>query len=141
MIAGTLCYGPMDRLIGSRKWVILPGHLICGLLCLLLAWVAPQSAVLSVGLMAAIGFFGASFPMIIAHARSFFPAHLTGRGVTLLNLFGIGGAGIMQFVTGPIHSHYAVSSATTGYSVLFAFFGVLLLIGAVIYLFSQDSMD
>ena len=98
---------------------------------------------ISIALMAAIGLFGSSFAVLIAHARSFFPPHLTGRGVTLLNLFGIGGAGIMQSFSGRVHGA-ALAGATDAaqpYQSLFMFFGVAILIGVSIYLFSQDRTD
>ena len=34
--------------------------------------------------------------------QKFFPEHLTGRCVTLLNMFAIGGAGLFQFLSGKI---------------------------------------
>ena len=46
-------------------------------------------------LLAGVGFFGSSFGMVIAHGRAFFPPHLIGRGVTLLNLFGIAAVGLL----------------------------------------------
>ncbi|WP_377192027.1 MFS transporter [Ruegeria meonggei] len=141
MIAGTFAYGPLDRLLGTRKWVIFGGNALgaaaLGLLCL---WV--DAAVwVSVGLMAVIGFMGASFPVIMAHGRAFVPPHLVGRGMTLLNLFGIGGAGLAQFVTGRIHAGTVDISPTASYTAIFGFFAVTLAIGCVIYLFSRDSVD
>ncbi len=77
---------------------------------------------------------------MIAHARPFFPEHLTGRGVTLMNLFGIGGVGVMQFGSGPLHAAATASGGVeAGYAALFAFFGFAILAGCVIYLFSRDS--
>ena len=140
MIAGTLAYGPLDRLFGTQKWVCLIGNLICGLATVALAVLVGQGVGLSIALCALIGLFGSSFPMIVAHARGFMPPHLVGRGVTLLNLFGIGGVGVMQFGSGPIHA--AATSAggvQGGYATLFAFFGLSVLAGCVIYLFSRDS--
>jgi len=94
-----------------------------------------------VALCAAIGFFGASFPLIIAHSRAFFPPHLAGRGVTLMNMFGIGGVGAAQFGSGPLHSAVAATAgAPAAYATLFAVFGGLLLFGLAVYLFSRDSM-
>ncbi len=29
MIAGTLCYGPLDRIFNTQKWVVFTGNLIC----------------------------------------------------------------------------------------------------------------
>ena len=95
----------------------------------------------SVALLAAIGFFGSSFPQMIAHGRSFFPPHLLGRGVTLMNLFGIGGVGVLQTVSGRVHRATEPLPAEAPYQAIFLMFGVLLLIGCAIYLFSRDRTD
>ncbi|NCQ23854.1 MAG: MFS transporter [Rhodobacteraceae bacterium CG17_big_fil_post_rev_8_21_14_2_50_63_15] len=141
MIAGTLVYGPLDRLCNSRKWVIFIGNAMCATAALALMALPDKSLALSITLLAVIGFFGASFPVIVAHGRSFIPAHLAGRGVTLLNLFGIGGVGVAQFVSGPLFASAAAQTALAGYVALFALFGFALLFGLVIYLFSRDSMN
>ena len=140
MIAGNFIYGPLDRLFGTRKWVILAGNLLSGLACLSLGVRPAGTEWQAIALMAAIGLFGASFPVIIAHGRSFLPPQLVGRGVTLLNLFGIGGVGIMQFASGPTYRHLAAgaSDPATAYGHLFTLFGVLILAGCAGYLFSRD---
>ena len=140
MIAGTLTYGPLDRLVGSRKWVIFGGNAVAALaLAALIVW-PDRGLGLSVALLAVIGFAGASFPVIVAHGRAFIPAHLAGRGVTLLNLFGIGGVGVAQFVTGPLHASVAAQGAVAGHTAIFGLFAGALALGLVIYLFSRDSM-
>ncbi|WP_372887647.1 MFS transporter, partial [Shimia sp.] len=141
MIAGTLTYGPADRIFGTRKWVVLIGNAIVALACFALARWIDTGPVPAIAMMAAVGFFGASFPVIIAHARSFFPPHLTGRGVTLLNLFGIGGVGVMQPLSGKLHGALSETAPTLAYQSLFALFGALTLAGVFIYLFSQDRTD
>lgn len=141
MIAGTLAYGPLDRVFRSRKWVNFFGNLFA-LLAIAALWTWPdRSVALSVTLLAMVGFFGASFPMLVAHGRSFFPDHLAGRGVTLLNLFGIGGVGAAQFVTGPLHAAASQEGALAGYGAIFGFFALALLIGLCIYLFSRDNLN
>lgn len=140
MIAGNFAYGPMDRIFGTRKWVILFGNLLAaaGLLAL---WLAPDGDIWRTTLLiASVGFFGASFPLIMAHGRSFVPVHLTGRGVTLLNLFGIGGVGLMQFFSGRLHGSLldAGKSATESYGYVFLGLGLILLAGCAMYLFSRD---
>jgi hypothetical protein len=90
-------------------------------------------------MLAAIGFFGASFPMVIAHGRAFFPAHLVGRGVTLMNLFGIGATGLAQVFTG--HLKATAASPEAGYVAIFGFFAAAVLLGLAVYLFSQDRTD
>ncbi|TMM52421.1 MFS transporter [Sulfitobacter sabulilitoris] len=138
MILGTLAYGPLDRVFGSRKWVVVGGSVMT-IACLGVLTLLPAlGPVLSTGLLAGVGFFGAAYPMMVAHGRGFLPPHLVGRGVTLLNLFSIGGVGVMQFVSGRVHAD-VVAGGGAPYPVLFALFGGALLIGLVFYLFSRDS--
>lgn len=143
MIAGNFAYGPMDRLFGTRKWVIWGGN-FAGMLGLIgLALFPANGIVTATVLLAVVGFFGASFPMIVAHARGFFPPHLTGRGVTLVNLFSIGSVGLSQFATRPLFESFtaATNSPAEAYSLLFFFFAGLLAFGLVIYLFAKDRTD
>ena len=143
MIAGNLAYGPADRIFGTRKWVALGGNLAAAA-CLLALWGLPASGVLlSTALMAGLGFFGSSFPLLIAHGRSYFPPHLVGRGVSLLNLLAIGGAGLLQIASGRIHAGLSAAGAPPAetYGTLFAFFALLLLAGCAVYAFARDRMD
>lgn len=141
MIAGTFVYGPLDRILGTRKWVIFGGNLLSAIaLAVLCLWI-DQGVWTAVILLAIIGFTGATFPVIMAHGRAFVPAHLVGRGVTLLNLFGIGGVGVMQIVSGRLHEGATATTASAPYVIIFGFFAVTLVIGLVIYLFSRDSVD
>lgn len=141
MIAGTFCYGPLDRMLGTRKWVVFWGNCLVLVALVLLIVTIGRNPVLSVALMAAIGFLGGSFPVIMAHGRAFFPPHLTGRGVTLMNLFGIGGVGLTQVISGRIHAQTDAVTATAPYVAIFAFFAVAMAVGLVIYLFSRDRID
>lgn len=141
MIAGTFVYGPLDRMLGTRKWVAFWGNALgAGALVALCLWI-DSALILSIVLLAVIGFLGASFPVIMAHGRAFVPPHLVGRGVTLLNLFGVGGVGLAQFATGRIHAAAAGANPAAPYTAIFGFFAAALAIGCVIYLFSQDSVD
>ena len=141
MIAGTLSYGPLDRVFGTRKWVVFFGNLACTASLFLLVLTIDRNVFLSVGLIALIGFLGGSFPVIIAHGRSFFPPELVGRGVTLMNLFGIGGVGLMQFASGRVHETLTGATVTTPFVAIFLFFALVLLAGTLIYAFSRDSLD
>ena len=148
MVAGNFAYGPLDRILGTRKWLVFGGNALM-LACLMGLYVqAGVDSPLTLGLLAGVGFFGASFPMVMAHGRAFLPPHLVGRGVALINLFGIGAAGIMQIITGRLHAALTPSNGVlnsappaTPYAALFAFYAALLAAGLLIYLFAKDRTD
>jgi len=141
MVLGNFAYGPLDRLIGSRKWVVFGGNL-AAVACLLALWATPTAgAWQSVALLAGVGLFGASFPMIMAHGRAFFPPHLIGRGVTLMNLFAIASTGLAQIFTGWLHAAVPPPPAAAPYQALFLFFALALLAGVLIYAFAEDRTD
>jgi predicted MFS family arabinose efflux permease len=140
MVAGNFAYGPLDRVLNTRKWVILPGNLLAAA-CLLALWAWPSAGPwTAIALLAGLGFFGAAFGVVMAHGRAFFPAHLAGRGVTLLNLFGIGGAGVMQFASGRVFAAHPGPPAEA-YGAVFGLFALVLLAGCAVYLLSQDRTD
>lgn len=141
MVLGNFAYGPLDRMLGTRKWLIFGGNL-CVLLALAGLWAMPAAGGWStLLLLMAVGFFGASFPMVIAHGRALFPPHLVGRGVTLLNLFGLGAVGLAQVATGRIHAAADTADPAAPYAAIFAFFAVALSAGLVAYLFARDRTD
>ena len=139
MVVGNFVYGPIDRIVGSRKWGIFAGNLIVALLLLAFFLMPPDGFWIALAMFAAIGLFGASYPAVMAHGRAFLPPHLTGRGVTLLNLFGMGGAGVMLFASGPgyLRLSNALGSAPA-YGALFAIIGAIILFGLVAYIAAED---
>ncbi len=141
MVAGNFAYGPLDRIFGTRKWVVFWGNAL-GAVCLAALALRPDAGLWSAAaLLAGLGLFGSSFPAIMAHARAFVPPHLVGRGVTLVNMFGIGGAGILQFASGQAYRAASQGAVTPGapFTALFLFFLVPLLVGLALYLFSRDA--
>lgn len=148
MVAGNFAYGPLERLLGTRKWLVFGGNALM-LFCLVGLYLQVEvDRWTTIALLAGVGFFGASFPMVMAHGRAFLPPHLTGRGVSLINLFGIGGAGLMQIVTGRIHTALSPAEGIAAtlpnsapYAALFAFYAALTLAGLALYLLSRDRRD
>ncbi|WP_103258392.1 MFS transporter [Tabrizicola aquatica] len=138
MVAGNFAYGPLDRWLGRRKALVVVGNALT-LACLFgLWWFAAAPPLVGTAILVAAGFFGASFPIVLAHGRSFVPPHLTGRGVTLLNFFGIAPIGIAQIVTGRIHAATPPTPPAAPYEAVFLFFAVATAIGLAVYLLSQD---
>lgn len=142
MVAGNFAYGAADRVLGSHKRVVLLGNALqVVILCLL--WLMPGPGFwASTAMIAAIGLFGASFPAMMAHGRSFFPPHLMGRGVTLLNMFSIGGVGLFQFASRPVfESAQARGTPAEAFASLFLFFLLPLIAGLALYAFSRTRGD
>ncbi|MGR3550668.1 MFS transporter [Pseudooceanicola sp.] len=143
MIMGSLVYGPADRILGTRKWVNLFAVTASGLICLTLTLHVPDSFWLAVALFCAVGFLLGNYPVIMAHGRAFFPPHLVGRGVTMINLCGIGGAGVAQIITGRIYDG-AVAGASIpsdAFVPVFLFYTVMQGVGVAAYIFVRDRTD
>ena len=135
MILGTFFYGPLDRIFKTRKWIVLFGNSICLLSVAFLSFLPEVSYNFAIVCFTVIGFFGMSFPVVVAHGRSFVPIELSGRGVTLMNLFAIGGVGILQTVSG------AVFDLAGDFESVFSMYFILILIGLAVYLLSKDNIS
>ncbi len=142
MVVGTFAYGPLDRWVGSTKWVVVAGTAL-NLVALLGLVFYPDSSLITASLlMAAIGFFGATYAVIISHGRSFLPPQLIGRGMTLLNLCSIGGVGVAQFLSGRAYSaSQPAATLQAPYVVIFVLFAALMAAGLLVYLFSRDVAE
>jgi MFS family permease len=138
MSAGAITYGPLDRWLGTRKWIVFFGvaATAIGFAALGVFQLPLWAAVIVMGL---IGFFGMTYGVLMAHGRSFVPDHLLGRGITLLNVLFIGGAGLLQPVSGAMMRAVQNSPPANAYAILHLMFAGLLTAGLVIYLFAKDS--
>lgn len=136
MTLGALAYGPIERMLGDPKRTVVLGSVVTALCYVAVAFVGEGGAYVAVALIGAIGGFGLTYAILIAHGRLFFPTHLIGRGVTFLNFASIGGAGVTQWLSGMFvkaQLDAGVDPATT-YATLFGVFGGALALTLVIYL-------
>lgn len=140
MVVGSFAYGPLDTLFGTRKWVAVCGNAI-GLAAVIVLALDPVAGMGTTTVMlVVIGLACSSYGLLMAHGRAFVPAHLTGRGVTLLNFFSIGGVGVMQFATGGVVTASAVpDDPVPAYQALFWFYAVTLAVSLLIYLAARDA--
>jgi MFS family permease len=141
MVAGTFAFGPLERHFRTRKWLILIANLTVAFAILGLWAFGTEGGWTTLALFTVVGLFGTSFPMVIAHGRAFVPDHLVGRGVTLLNLFGIASVGIAQVLTGYLHGATAPVPPEAPYQAIFLAIALVTLAGCAVYAFSQDRTD
>jgi predicted MFS family arabinose efflux permease len=138
---GGISYAPLNRLIGDAKVTVAAGVAVTVAAWLALGLLGHLSGPLSLVLFFIAACFGASFPIVLAHSRAFLPPHLSGQGVTMINLLFFGGAGIGQWLSG----RYVKASETVSvapdvvYGRLFIAFSLLLAVALVIYMFSPSE--
>jgi len=140
LIAGTLFFGPLDRIFNTRKWVVVGANIAVLAACLLLAGGAPDSSLTGIILLGAIIGFGASYAVQMTHGKAFVPAHLTGRGITLLNFCTMSGAGIAQTASGWVVEANTISgNPEAAYQALFMFYAIITAAALSLYVFSRDA--
>ena len=140
MVAGSFIYGPLDTVFRTRKWIAVVGNSIGVAVIASLVLLPPATVAMVTFLFVLIGISGASYGLLMAHARAFVPAHLIGRGVTLMNFFSIGGVGVMQFLTGPVVTGSTVAGdPAAAYQALFAFYALMLTLSVIVYLWARDA--
>ncbi|RJL03981.1 MFS transporter [Paracoccus aestuarii] len=140
MVAGSFAVGPAARLAGSarRAALVFSAVMVVTLLVMILAPALPLAAV--TGLLVVLGFFGSAYPLLMAHGRSFLPPHLVGRGVTFLNMFSIGGVGVMQFASRPVYAAAEAAYAPAqAFAMLWLFFLLPLAVGTLLYLLTPEA--
>jgi MFS family permease len=138
MSVGAMAYGPLDRLLGTRKWIVFGGVAVTAICFALLALPGlPLAAAIAV--MGLIGGFGMTYGVLMAHGRSFVPDHLLGRGITLLNVLFIGGAGVLQPLSGALMTRMQDHPPAEAYATLHLIFAGLLITGLAIYAFARDN--
>ena len=138
MSLGALAYTPLDRWLGTRKWIVAAGSGITALGFITLGS-TNLSLTAATALVAAIGFFGMSYGVLMAHGRAFFPDPLLGRGITGMNVLFIGGAGLMQPISGAYMNAMRGGAPAEAYAHLHLGFGLILSLALAIYLFSKEA--
>ena len=138
MSAGAMLYGPLDRILGTRKWVVAGGSAVtaAGFLALGIFDLSLPQATIA---MATLGAFGMTYGVLMAHVRSFVPDHLLGRGITLMNVLFLGGAGVLQPFSGALMKAMQGGPPAQAYMVLHVAFGAAVLAALVVYLFSTEQ--
>lgn len=131
---GALLVLPIYRRLQAKRTVAAYAALVVLAFIGLSLW-GRDSARLSVALFIAIGLFGITYAVVMAHARAFMTAQEIGRGVTFMNFLFMGGAGVVQFVSGRLVNGLAAGGfdPPTSFAWLFAFMGSALAVTLALY--------
>jgi predicted MFS family arabinose efflux permease len=141
MIAGTLAYGRLGRRFSSRRTLATAGGGISALFLALLALDPGGPLWQTTALLCLFSFSGAYSLVVMAHGLALFPDELAGRGTTALNTALMGGAAIIQAVTGRIVESFPDrhgQAATMAYAALFAILAGLTVAALFIYRRAPD---
>jgi predicted MFS family arabinose efflux permease len=135
-ICGMLLWGATDRFWGSYKKPVLIGGSAAVVMMAFLVFVPLDLTLVPIWFV----LFGLSVsctPILTAHGKSLFPTHLTGRGITLMNIGTMGGAFLSQSVTGVLIDLMGRSGtggySPAGYRLVFAALGGWLLLSLLFY--------
>lgn len=139
MAAGAIAFAAWPkRLESAIKPLILVTSAGMSLAFAGLSLVPANSPAPAIALAALAGALGMTFALQMAHARLFLPAHLTGRGMTLVNFAAIGGTALVQWISGLAVQGLEVAGQAPAqvYSILHAGFAVVGGVATAIYLFA-----
>ena len=139
---GMLSFGPLDRLLNTRKWIAIGGSLVIVCILAALALASHPPIWMPVGAMLGIGFFSASSTMLMTHGRGIFPDRLIGRGIAMINTSVMLGVACMQTLSGMIVGAFQPlangARTETAYRALFGVLSMVLIVAVAIYSCSRD---
>jgi predicted MFS family arabinose efflux permease len=139
--AGVLIYGPLDRLLDTRKWVAMGGASATILVLLALAARPHPPATLAIALLVALCAISAYGVTVVTHARTFYPDRLAGRGATTANMAQLLGCALVPIMTGFIPSFFPQAAAgysPVAYQWIFATIAAALCLGLLVYATARD---
>jgi MFS family permease len=141
-LVGVLAYGPLDRIFNTRKWVVVPGAACSIALLAVLALVPGLSLAAAVTVLVLFCGFTSYAVLIVAHGSSLFPRHLTGRGVTTVNLAQVIGLALLPVISGAIMGSFPEVNGVPpeiAYRWAFGAIALTLAAGLAIYLAAKDA--
>ncbi len=140
---GGAIYGPIDRLLGRRKLVIVSGVSIQVTLMCVLAAVGGLNFWMTLGLLVAFAAVSQIQPLVLAHAQSLFGPEFSGRVITTTNIFMVGGIFVFQGAAGLAYDVFTQTFGADpieGYRLTFLALGLCQIIGVLFYLQAPAPM-
>jgi predicted MFS family arabinose efflux permease len=134
LVLGTLVYGPLEKRFGNRRRLVTFGCLASvATLAVLAAWPHPGVPT-ATAFLSLFALFSGFSVIVMAHGMALLPQRLAGRGATTLNIALLGGAALIQSVSGSLLDATASVAGTQGaYQILFALLAAVLAVALVCY--------
>ncbi len=140
-VLGHLIYGRLDRILDTRKRLVVFGVVVSITLLLALALLPGLPLWVVASIFVLFGFVSGYTVIITTHGRAIFPEHLVGRGMTTNNTSVFLGAAIVQGATGALIGGFMTESGETpevAYRAMFGFLAALQIVALMIYSRSRD---
>ncbi len=134
---GTLAYGPLDRLLNTRKWVVFGGAACLAASSATLALVTRPGLAFAVVMLCAVALFAPFYSVLAAHCRGFVSVERAGRAIACVNLAGLLTVFAAQTATGWLVERAAVAGAGAGDGYRQAFGAVSVLLAAALALYAR----
>jgi MFS family permease len=140
---GLFAFGFTDRMFGAYKPGVLLGATTTLTCYGVVAWFGELPRPALVIWLFVLGFGNAYIPALVAHGKSLFPIRLVGRGMTLLNMWTMGGVFVVQFASGLVVDLFAGSPDAyplAAYRTVFGLQALFVLLAIAVYLPARDPL-
>ncbi len=137
LVAGNLAIGPMERIVGNSKRLVMV--LVAIAIGALAAWALMPSPSLTtaVTLLLVLCFAASYGPVLLAQIRARVPDHLAGRGATTANFCQLLGTSALPIITGMLPPLFDAPAgggyANDAYRAIFALIAIVLAFGLAAY--------
>ena len=143
LIAFIFLFGPLDRVLDSRKRVVAGSAAVFVVIMIFMALSPGLDFWLAVVLLCLALLGGAANVHILAHGRAFFSDQMVGRALTTVNCVIFVGVGVIQVATGFIVGAFPVSpegaAPEIAYQAVFGFLALVVLAALVLYARTEDA--
>jgi predicted MFS family arabinose efflux permease len=139
---GVITFGPLDRVLDTRKWIAVGGSIVTFSILAALALTSHPPLWVPIAAILGIGFSSAASTMVMTHGRGIFPDRLIGRGMATINTTVMFGVACMQTLSGVIIGAFERlpdgARSEEAYRALFGVLTVVLIAAVAIYSTSTD---